>query len=122
MASASTCAYSAPGTFSATKLEAAVDFWEVLAELTGGPAVPQDDNTAPPWFEAGVICEIGLETYFEFLELLPPRWMHGSTFAFGEATGLLKLFWRREGRFFGRELTAAETDRFCRLGGVARHW
>ena len=87
--------------------------WRWMVELTQGDAVPLDSDDSPPWFEAGVVCEISVETYFDFLELLPPRWMLGSVFMFGEGTGPFRLFWRRSACCFARELTADETRQFC---------
>jgi hypothetical protein len=47
--------------------------------------------------------------------------MHGCMFAFGDGCGPFRLFWQRDGRFFGRELTDEETIRFCQLTGTAMH-
>lgn len=87
--------------------------------LTSEPARPLDAD--PPWFENGVTCEVTEATYFEFLEMLPPRWMRGSMFAFGEGCGPFRLFWQRAGKHFGRELTTDETERFCQLSGAVLH-
>ena len=74
-----------------------------------------------PMVEPGRKCEVSEEVQFYFLELLPPRWMHGSMFTFGEGCGPFRLFWQTDGRFFGRELTDEETGLFCLLTGTAMH-
>ena len=66
-------------------------------ELVSGETVPVDCDSVSPWFEPGVNSEISEETFFYFLELLPPRWMNGSMFTFGEGSGLFRLFWQRDG-------------------------
>ena len=75
----------------------------------------------PPWFAPGQVCEIDEKTYWYFLELLPPRWMDGHWFAFGEGAGPFRLFWQMQGRYFARELTDDETRTFCKLSGVSVH-
>lgn len=93
--------------------------WQYLVELSRGAVVSLDADDSAPWFEPGLICEVSEETYFDFLELLPPRWMYGGVFAFAEGAGPFRLFWRRKGRFFVRELTTEETRRFCQLSGTS---
>lgn len=106
---------------SSAKRRQKVEFWEFLSTLTGGAAVAIDCDSVPPWFEPAVNIEISEEAFFYFLELLPPRWMNGSVFAFGEGSGPFRLFWQCEGRFYGRELTEQETVRFCELSSTALH-
>jgi hypothetical protein len=96
-------------------------FPEFLRALTGGAAVTIDCDSVPPWFEPRRKCQVSEEVFFYFLEVLPPRWMNGSMFAFGEGCGPFRLFWQHDGRFFGRELTEEETVRFCQLTGTALH-
>ena len=91
----------------------------LLQNLTSGEIVRLDDLDHPPWFEPGRVCEVSPDTYWYFLELLPPRWISGSLFVFGEGSGPFRLFWRRQGRHFGRELTDADTRRFCQLTGTS---
>ena len=90
--------------------------WRFLAELTSGESIPADDATKPLWFEPGAVCEISMETYFDYLELLRPNWQLGSVHISGEASGHEKLFWREGDRFFGRELTP---DQSRTLGELA---
>jgi hypothetical protein len=47
--------------------------------------------------------------------------MNGSSFVFAEGPGPFRLFWRRRDKYFGRELTQAETQRFCDLAGTFLH-
>jgi hypothetical protein len=80
---------------------------------------PQPASDGPPWFEPGQVCQIYETTYWQFLELLPPRWMDGDRFAFGEGSGPFRLFWQAKDGYFARELTDDETRRFCELSGVS---
>ena len=91
--------------------------WVFIETLTVGDFQPLSavDDDSPPWFEPGQICEINEKTYWYFLELLPPRWMNGNWFAFGEGTGPFRLFWKSRESYFGRELTDEETRTFCDL-------
>ena len=43
-----------------------------------------DAADSPPWWDDSVTVEIDESTYFCYLELLPPRFMRGSLFVFGE--------------------------------------
>ncbi len=90
--------------------------WQFLQSLTQGEIQPINASTEdPPWFIPGMVQEIDEPTYWHFLELLPPRWMHGDWFAFGEGAGPFRLFWKLHGTYFARELTADETALFCNL-------
>ena len=40
----------------------------------------------------GTIAEIDEETYWYFLEVLPPKYMNGGLFAFAEGAESLKIF------------------------------
>ena len=82
-------------------------------------SLAESGDDSPPWFEPGEICEVDEQTYFSFLEMLPPRWMHGRWFAFGEGTGPFRLFWKVKQAYFARELTDDETRTFCKLAGVS---
>ena len=89
------------------------EFRRFLAELMHGKPVRLDDTSRPPWFEAGVVCEVAEETYSQFLA--SPLWTNGSTFASGCGCGPIRLFWRSQSACFGRELTPIETHRFDEL-------
>jgi hypothetical protein len=83
--------------------------------------VQSDTHDDPPWFETGKVAKIDEKTYWYFLELLPPRWMDGNWFAFGEGTGPFRLFWQVKDAYFVRELTDSETRTFCQLSGTTLH-
>ena len=96
--------------------------WQFLESLTQGELHPVKAGAEdPPWFVSGVVHEIDEPTYWYFLELLPPRWMHGNWFAFGEGTGPFRLFWKMHEHCFARELTAEETVLFCKLSRTSLH-
>jgi hypothetical protein len=94
-----------------------------LQELTAGEAVPMPKNE--PW-EAAMErihaatgpAEIDEETYFWFLEVLPPRFMAGSYFCFAEGMEPFRLFWKRNGRHFVRQLDWTQTKALCRLANT----
>lgn len=100
---------------------------EFLAQLRLGEPVP-----IAPWegheellprvahAEPGKILEIDEETYFYFLEVLPPRFQRRGEFCFAEGSGPFHLFWKASGKFFARALSEEETDAFCRLARLSR--
>jgi hypothetical protein len=65
------------------------------------------------------IAEVDQETYFYFLEVLPPNFMRQSLYAFCEGAEPLRLFWQKGQRYFCRQLTQDETATFCRLAGIS---
>ena len=83
-------------------------------------ATPVGDDS-PPWWEEGVTVEVDESMYFEYLDLLPPRYMNGNLFAFGEGAGNFILFWVDASRYFAHQLSANDTETFCRLSHVALH-
>ena len=107
--------------FSLVKRGRKTEVSEFLSTHTAGDAVAIDCDSVTPWFEPGRKYEVSEEVFYYFLEVLPPRWMSGSVFAFGEGCDPFRLFWQRDGQFFGRELTEEETVRFCELTGTALH-
>ena len=100
--------------------EKPTNLWAFINTLVDAESttVTEDD---PPWFESGQVCEIDEKTYWYYLELLPPRWIDGNWFAFGEGAGRFRLFWQVKDTYFARELTDEETRTFCELGHVALH-
>lgn len=103
--------------------EALHDF---LAGLTAGKSQPLPAGEAwAPMIERittpGAIQEIAEETWDYFLDVLPPHWMARGAFTFAEGAEPWRLFWRRNGRFFCRQLTWDETRCFIRFlrGGHA---
>jgi hypothetical protein len=95
--------------------------------LFQGEAVPQPENEE--WAAAvvrlsmpGRMNEISEEVYYEFLEVLPPKLMRGSFFAFAEGQEPLRIFLRYQERYLGRLLTQKETDRLCELTGLPKDY
>jgi hypothetical protein len=66
----------------------------------------------------GSVCEVGEETYFYYLELLPPQLIDGGFFCFAEGSEPYTLFWRRQGRYFAKQLTPTETSRLAQLARI----
>lgn len=64
---------------------------------------------------SGAIHEVTEETWDYFLDVLPPRWMGRGMFAFAEGWEPFRLFWKRSGKFFCRQLSWDETRQFERL-------
>lgn len=102
------------------------DFRTFYVQLTAGEPIE-----LPPWelsrkelielmSQEGRILTISEETWWEFLEILPPRWMNGNAFAFAEGYDCFRLFWIQRDQYFVRQLSEMETDRFCQLNGVSR--
>lgn len=95
------------------------DLWEFLRQLVDTDVhVPTADD--PPWYEPGKLYEIDEETYWYFLELLPPRWIDGDWFAFGEGADPFRIYFKSGSGYLVRQLTDDETLTFCELSGVAR--
>lgn len=100
---------------------------EFVAALRLGEIVPR-----PPeedWqgmiariHRTGTIQEVDEETFNYFLEVLPPKYMSGSLFAFAEGEEPLRLFWSDDHRHFCRPLTWDETKAFCRLARMPLPW
>jgi len=100
---------------------------EYLLRLRQGEPVPM-----APWegheelhprvvqAEPGTIIEVDEETYFDFLEVLPPRYQRGGEFCFAEGSGTFLYFWQASGKFYARSLSEEETDTICRLARVSR--
>ena len=70
----------------------------------------------------GRVHEITEETWFYFLEVLPPKLLRGRWFAFAEGQEPLTIFWRRNGIHYCRRLTEEETDRVCAASGLPRNY
>ena len=101
---------------------------ELLTSLTTGvPAVEQPDDE--PWPDViarlqveGRIAEFTEEVWYYFLEVLPPKLLRGSWFAFAEGQEPLKMFWRRQGKHYVRQLTWEETHRLCDATGLPKDY
>ena len=81
-----------------------------------------------PWADmirricSGQIAEVTEETWFYFLEVLPPKLHRGSWFAFAEGQEELKFFWRRQGRHYARQLTWEQTFQLCEATGLRKDY
>lgn len=91
---------------------------KLIAELTAD----QDAQTATSLDEVracpGRVYEVGEESYFFYLEALPPQFMDASVFCFAEGAEPYLLFWKRRGRYFARQLTCDETVLLAQLAGM----
>ena len=81
-------------------------------------ALHEDDEQCPPWWQEGTTVEIKEQTYYAKLDMLPPRYMDGNLFAYGEGAGRFSLFWSQSGKFYVHHLTQADTETFCQLVGL----
>jgi len=101
---------------------------EILTSLTTGvPIAEQPDEEKWPDVIArlqveGRIAEISEEVWYYFLEVLPPKLLRGSWFCFAEGQEPLKILWRKQGKFFGRQLTWDETHRLCDATGLPKDY
>lgn len=92
---------------------------QLLRELMNnhaGIAASLDEAKAKP----GTVAEVDEETYFYFLEVLPPHFLAGPVFGFAEGFTPYTLFWQSGSRYFARQLTRDETDRLAQLTGIPR--
>ena len=103
-----------------TQSQRQIDLTQFLSAMTGGEITNLGSKENPPWYETGKTYEISEETYWYFLELIPPRWMSHSMFALSEGRGSFRLFWEKQSRYFARELTLQETELFCQLSQARR--
>ena len=95
--------------------------------VSGCPvATPERDETRERLMKRssvpGRIVEVNADTYWWYLEILPPRWIDGDAFCFAEGMEPLRLFWRRGSRYFCRQLNWEETFTFCDLAGIPRDY
>src|SRR6266568_2380404 len=67
----------------------------------------------------GQSAAIDGETYWYFLEVLPPKYQRGNLFAFAEGAEALRIFWQKGDAYFCRQLTWDETTDFCRLARIS---
>ena len=79
----------------------------------------EDDEHSPPAWEPGTTIQVKEETYYAYLDLLPPRFLDGNLFAFGEGCGAWSMFWIQDGSFYLHHLSEADTETFRQLAGLA---
>lgn len=102
-------------------------FKELVAQLQAAEIVPRPEDES---WKAMIdrisipakIASIDEETYWYFLEVLPPKYQRGNLFAFAEGAEPLRLFWQRGDAYFCRQLTWDETKEFCRLACISLPW
>lgn len=92
------------------------------AEIVPRPEGEEWSAMIPRISVTGTIAAIDQETYWYFLEVLPPKYQNGGLFAFAEGAEELKLFWSREEKYYVRPLTWDETQEFCRLARIPIPW
>ncbi len=95
---------------------------EFVAFLRQAQTLPRPDGEEWPAMIArisvtGRVAVIDEETFFYFLEVLPPKYMKGRLFAFAEGAESLRIFWKEGDAHFCGALTWDETQEFCRLTG-----
>src|SRR3989304_1552194 len=101
---------------------------DLLTSLTSGvPISEQPDGEQWPdvivrLHVEGRIAELSEEGGYYFSEVLPPKLLRGNWFPFAEGQEPLKLFWRGQGRYYGRQLTWEETHRLCDATGLSRDY
>lgn len=93
----------------------------LMQRLRCDHAVHFESDDCPPWWQEGVTIEVDQSTYDEYLEMLPPRYMDRSLFAFGEGAGPFAIFWSQADRYFVHQLSADDTESFCQLSGAILH-
>ena len=100
---------------------------ELVTQLQQAEIVPRPDNEE--WKAMiqrisvpATIAAIDEETFWYFLEVLPPKFQRGNLFAFAEGAEEFRLFWRTGERHFCRQLTYDETQEFCRLARISIPW
>ena len=97
-----------------------------LAPLTThavGAATPQE--AGEPWSQTikrmsnpHRVAEITEEIWHQFLEVLPPKLLRRSWFAFAEGQEPLRIFFQSGGKHYCRQLTESQSMRFCDLTGL----
>ena len=102
-------------------------FAEFVAFLRQAEVVPRPDGEE--WSAmiarisvSGTIAALDEETFWYFLEVLPPKYQRGSLFAFAEGAEALRIFWQTGDAYFCRPLTWDETQEFCRLARIPIPW
>lgn len=96
---------------------------ELVAQLQQAEMVPRPDDEEWKSLIGRISLEsriavIDEETYWYFLEVLPPKYQRGNLFAFAEGAEALRLFWRHGEEYFCRQLTWRETQQFCSLARI----
>lgn len=102
---------------------------EFIVQLKQAQVVPRPAST--DWavhiqhiIVPGRVAVINEEEWDYWLDVLPPKWMHGGHFCFAEGAEAFRLFWydRPSKQHVCRQLTWDETVKFCRLAGISLPW
>ena len=98
-----------------------------IAEMQKAEIIPRRDGEEWPALIArisipGQIAAIDEETFWYFLEVLPPKFQRGNLFAFAEGAEALRIFWQKGDAYYCRQLTWDETTDFCRLARISVPW
>ena len=97
---------------------------DLVAQLQQAEIVPRPENEdlaalIPRISVPARIAAIDEETFWYFLEVLPPKYQRGGLFAFAEGAEALRVFWQKGEHHFCRQLTWNETKDFCRLARIS---
>ena len=100
---------------------------ELVTQLQQAEIVPRPDNEN---WKAMIdrisiparLAVIDEETFWYFLEVLPPKYQRGNLFAFAEGAEALRIFWQKGDTYLCRQLTWDETQAFCRLARIPSPW
>ena len=108
-------------------MNASTTLGEYVAHLQSAEVIPRPDAEEwaaliPRISAPGNIAEVDEETYWYFLEVLPPKYQRGNLFAFAEGADALRLFWQNGQQYVCRQLTWDETNTFCRLAHIPLPW
>ena len=100
---------------------------EAVARLQEAKVIPRPEGEEWPVLITRIsvpsqIAAIDEETFWYFLEVLPPKYQRGNLFAFAEGAESLRLFWQKGEQYFCRQLTWDETQDFCRLARISPPW
>ena len=105
----------------ARRLKREIQLVEFLNEIKTGDTVSMDSPETPPWFQEGTLYQISEVTFTYFAETSILRWNDANSFAASEVGQPLQFFWTNNREFFGRQLSTAESFRFCQLTGTKLH-
>ena len=100
----------------------------LLAPLTNEEdASPQPENeswenTIERISNADRVAEITQKTWDYFLDVLPPKILEGRWFAFAEGQEPLRIFYRKQGKHYVRQLTEEQSMRVCELTGLPKDY
>lgn len=95
-----------------------------LSEVTGesGATLQPHDE---PWAktierisDTARVAEVREETWWYFLEVLPPKILKSGWFGFAEGEEALRIFWRSGSKYYCRQLTEAQSRRLSDLVGL----